>query len=332
MFKLYLFTNKLTNFFFKKRSFFFLRKEFLLHKYLMLTNRRIPWGRKKEIIRKKKRRKVIKTLNSINFLKKLKIFKNKPFFKTKKFNFKSLFFKRKNKITYRPFFRKIFYFRKPRYIRLKYGKKNSQSIKFKRRWFNLVKTRKYFKKFKFKKFRDLFYRKNRKHYIFRGITIKTLPKTKPMYNLKKSLKVASFSQAKFRFNIIRFIIPNLILFQNKLKSYVYNTPVQKKTIFEVGRKLIKKRYRFRRIFRKKFFLRKFFIAKDYRNINAYKSLRLINFNYRDYKVYFFQKKNFFYQSFLTKTRILIPNKYSKNNLKALRVCNILNYYTNFWKY
>lgn len=332
MFKLYLLTNKITNFFFKKRSFFLLKKEFFLHKYLRLTNRRIFWGNKKEILRKKKKRKSVKTLNSIKIFKKLKKFQKSPFFKTNKFNFKSLFFKKKKIITYRPFFRKIFFFKRPWLSKLKYGKKKFRTSKFHRRWFNLVKCRKYFKKFRFRKFRDLFYRKNRKHFIFRGITIKTLPKVKPMYNLKKSLKVALFSQAKFRFNIIKYIIPNLIIFQNKFKSFVYNTPVQKKKIFEVGRKVLKKRYRFRRIFRKRFFLRKFFIAKDYRNINAYKPLRLINFNYKDYKVYNFFKKNIFYQSFLTKTKICLPNNYSRNNLKALRVCNIFNYYTNFWKY
>ena len=109
----------------------------------------------------------------------------------------------------------------------------------------------------------------------------------------------------------------------------FSNPIQKFKIINKGKKYLKKRYQFRRIFRKKFYMSKYFQQKNNSKINPYKKLRLINFDYNDYKIYTKKKQVLFFESCFNNKKIYIPKKYSFSHFKFLYVINYFNYYTNF---
>lgn len=74
---------------------------------------------------------------------------------------------------------------------------------------------------------------------------------------------------------------------------------------------------------------KYFQQKNRKKANPYKKLRLINFDYNDYKIYTNKKQFLFFNTHLNNQKILLPKKYSFIHFKFLYVINYFNYYTTF---
>ena len=129
-----------------------------------------------------------------------------------------------------------------------YDKKKNESY--------LKKTFPYKNKFLLKK--NFYVKKIPKKYAFKVFYNDTINMLRPNWKLKKNLKVSFFAFLKYNINIVKYFLPNLIEKKNMFFYKFFSNPIQKFKIINKGKKYLKKRYQFRRIFRKKFYMSKYF--------------------------------------------------------------------------